>query len=118
MIPQNVLQLPQQLRKLRTLGVDRLQFLHRLLELFVFFNVVVDRLIAVRQILLHGRIDKHLLGNRVPYQLTDHGVGKIAAFFGIGGDLDLLQQVQDFVVIGRQYVNDILINRRIGHVRS
>jgi hypothetical protein len=35
-----------------------------------------------------------------------------AAFFSISGDLDLLQQVQDFVVIGRQYVDDILINRR------
>jgi hypothetical protein len=40
----------------------------------------------------------------VTYQLTDHGVGKIAAFFGIGDDLDLLQQVKDFVVIGGQYV--------------
>jgi hypothetical protein len=51
----------------------------------------------------------------VPYQFTDHRVGKIAAFFSISTGLDLLQQVQDFVVLGRQYVNDILINRRIGH---
>jgi hypothetical protein len=29
-----------------------------------------------------------------------------------------LQQVKDFVVIGGQYVDDILINRRIGHLRS
>jgi hypothetical protein len=85
---ESVLQLSEQLRKLRAVGVDRFQFLHRLLEFFVFFDVVVDRLVTIGQVFLHGGVYVHLVGHRVPYQLTDDGVGKVAAFFGIGGDLD------------------------------
>jgi hypothetical protein len=51
MITQNALQLRDQLSELRTLDVDRLEFLHRLLEFLVFGDVVFDSLVAVRQVL-------------------------------------------------------------------
>ena len=95
-------------------GVQSLEIPHRLLQLLVLLDVVLDLGLAVGQVLAHRRVDVHLLGDRVPHQLGDDRVGQVAAAIRVGGG-DLLDQLQDFVVVGGEDVDDVLRAGGRGH---
>src|SRR3712207_8138405 len=57
-----------------TLFRSVLELLEDLDDLVVLLLVVLDLLLAVRQVLLDRGVDVHLLGDRVPHDLGRHGV--------------------------------------------
>jgi hypothetical protein len=113
-VPQHRFKPTQHLEEPRVRGVEAFKGLHRLLELLVLLDVVLDRGLSVGQVLAHGRVDVHLLGDGVTHQFGDDRVGHVAATLGGRGG-DLLDQFTHLTVIGGEDVDDILLPGGRGH---
>jgi hypothetical protein len=101
--------------------VHRLELLHRPLELLVLLDVVLDRLVTVGHVLAHRGVHVHLLGDRVPDDLGDHGVRQVPPLVGIDAVGEAIQQRERFSVITGQLVDDVSfavlpVGVRLGHV--
>ena len=83
----------------------------------MLLDVVLDRLLTVGHVLAHRGIHVHLLGDRVPDDLGDHGVRQVAALAGVGAVREAIQQRERLPVITGQLVDDVSfgVGVRRGH---
>jgi hypothetical protein len=114
-VVEDIADLPHDLHELGAGGVGALELLHQLLELLVLLGVVLDRLVAVGQVVAHRGIDVHLLGDRVTHQLADQLVGQLPAALGVDGDRDQLEQLAELDVVGGEDVDHVAVGAVVGH---
>ena len=115
-VVEQALELADEAHELGLLRVDVLELLHHHDDLVVLFLVVLDLVLAAGDLAFHDGVDEHLLGHGVAHDLGGDGVGEGATLGGVGGGLDLVEELDHLAVIGGEDLGDVPGRVCGGHV--